>query len=233
MRRSKGRLSVGRRSRYGRPKGRPPAPPGLPARLRLGRGGQTLPPLDRLLRSSACTGWLPSMDTKFAAKSGSGRPIAPCESPATSSSCARAWKPARSGRRAPSTASAKYPRTTCRPLDLAPMTVQGGVIGYGIGEEPSGTRLTEATPVPLTAHASDSTRSPKRPSLSRRSSRSPLSRNPTGPGRDPLRKWFLAVHLLAESKKDHVGTAARANPRRELQDRLVPLSPHPGSYGRQ
>ena len=35
-------------------------------------------------------------------------------------------------------------------VDLAPMTVQGGVIVYGIGEEPSGTRLTEATPVPLT-----------------------------------------------------------------------------------
>lgn len=35
-------------------------------------------------------------------------------------------------------------------VDLCAMTVQGGVIIYGIDEEPSGTRLTEATPVPLT-----------------------------------------------------------------------------------
>jgi len=35
-------------------------------------------------------------------------------------------------------------------VDLCAMTVQGGVILYGIDEEPSGTRLTEATPVPLT-----------------------------------------------------------------------------------
>lgn len=34
-------------------------------------------------------------------------------------------------------------------VDLCAMTVQGGVIVYGVDEEPSGTRLTEAKPIPL------------------------------------------------------------------------------------
>lgn len=34
-------------------------------------------------------------------------------------------------------------------VDLCAMTVQGGVIVYGIDEDPTGTRMTEATPVPL------------------------------------------------------------------------------------
>ena len=47
----------------------------------------------------------------------------------------------------------------------------------------------------------------------------------------PLRKWFLAIYLMCESKKGVSANQLKADARCGVPDCVAPLPPHPGSDG--
>ena len=47
----------------------------------------------------------------------------------------------------------------------------------------------------------------------------------------PLRKWFLAIYLMCESRKGMSANQLKRTLRGELQDGLVPVPPYPFGDG--